>query len=81
MNKNMFMQVFEISKMGMNLSLNVGSVSSGFIPKLFQHIIFTSIVFIPKHHFCAKTNIENIKEPFRAHKPSDFNLINELERK
>lgn len=62
MNKNIFTQVFEISKMGMNLFLKVGNFSSSYFPKLFQHVIFTSIVFFPTNLFCAKTNLESRKK-------------------
>lgn len=62
MNKNIFMQVCEISKMSMNLFLKVGNFSSSYFPKLFQNEIFTSIVFFPTGLFCAKTNLENRKK-------------------
>lgn len=82
MNKNTFVEVFEISKISMNLSLKVGNFSSGFIPSSFQCIIFTSIVFLPTQLFYAEINLERRKKiPSRTHKPFDFNLINELERK
>lgn len=71
--------MFGISKMGMNLSVKAGDFSSGSIPKLLQHRIFTSVVFSPTHFFCAKTNIESGNK--QTHKTSDFNLKNELERK
>jgi len=61
-NKNTFMQVFEISKMAMNLSLKAGNFSDGSIPKLFQHIIFTSIVFFPTQLFCVETHLESTKK-------------------
>lgn len=76
MNKNTFLKLFVISKMGMNLSLKVDNFS---ISKLFQCRIFTSVLFSPAYLFCAKTNLESGNK--QTHKTSDFNLKNELERK